>query len=66
VITIVITPKLGPYGSAPDFVGVDVYIDLEGVKEQDWNTINGLLNKTFTIKVPSKGKPFLDTSSSKK
>jgi len=53
VVKISITPKLGPYGSGPKYVEVNVHIDLmPEVEKVDWNTMRESLNKTFTVNVP--------------
>ena len=67
MVTIIITPKLGPYGSGPEYVGVDVRINLTPeVETEDWETIRRLLNRTFIIEVPKSGQPNVSTPSSKK
>lgn len=67
MVKIIITPKLGPYGSGPKSVEVSVRFDLmPEVHTEDWETIMQLLNRTFTIEVPLTGIPTVHTSSSSK
>jgi len=70
VVTIVITPKLGPHGSGMKSAGFYVKVILErrdlDMSKADWNKYRIRLNKKLTIAFDQNGNPRLVQPGSKK
>lgn len=70
MVTITITPKLGPYGSGMKWAGFDVRVILDSreleMSETAWNKYRIRFNKKLTIAFDQNGNPRLDQPGSKK
>jgi hypothetical protein len=55
--TITIIPKLGPHGSGPKYVGVDVNIVFSKSEQNNWNNTIDFLNRGFKVTVVEGEKP---------